>query len=138
MMNHTSAFRFKNLPSIVKSFQTLKISSVSSKFAQQLVSLSDMTFLYTRTSTTIALNEPENKSLVFLTGDWNTQVGKNSNSMPWAIVLVVLMSVFEITVWNFLSISVLSTTFSLATKRFNTWEKQKYLSYISSSWYANN
>ena len=120
MMNHTSAFQFKNLPSIVKLFQTLKISSASSTFAQQLVSLSDMTFLYTRTSTTIALNEPENKSLVFFTGDWSTQVGKNSNSMPWGIVLVVLMSVFEITVGNILSISVLSTIFSLATKRFNT------------------
>ena len=53
MGNHTSAFRFRKLPSKPISFQTLKTSS-SSTYTHQLASLSEMMFLNMRTSTKIS------------------------------------------------------------------------------------
>ena len=66
------------------------------------------------------LNELKNKSLVFLTGDWNAKVGKRSNNMPVTIALEVLLVVFEVIVDNISSISAQSTTFSSATQPFST------------------
>lgn len=54
MVNHTSAFQFQKLFSNENPFKTLSTSSGSSACICQLVSLSEMEFLFSRTSLTMS------------------------------------------------------------------------------------
>lgn len=96
MGNHTSAF----LKITIKrqSIADLKHSIIVDELPSQLFrdDVSLLANFYNDLST--VPNELKNRSLVFLTADWNAKVGKQSNNIPVTIVLVVNLPVLEITV----------------------------------------
>ena len=96
MGNHTSAFLKITIKRqfIADLKHTIIVDELSSQLFRDDLSL--LANFYNDLST--VPNELKNRSLVFLTADWNAKVGKQSNNIPVTIVLVVNLAVLEITV----------------------------------------
>ena len=96
MGNHTSAFLKITIKRqfIADLKHTIIVDELSSQLFRDDLSL--LANFYNDLSA--VPNELKNRSLVFLTADWNAKVGKQSNNIPVTIVLVVNLAVLEITV----------------------------------------
>ena len=101
MGNHTSAFRFRKLfPKHIISI--INVYAPINQLVRDDVSVPENFY----NDVSAVLNELKNKSLLFLTGDWNAKIRKKrSSNIPMAIVLVVMLVLFEMAIDNILSIS---------------------------------